>query len=131
MIKHVRRGMQAVLLLLLFLSGPVFAPVHTGLSSLALAQGQSGGVDEATLEKFAVAAREVVAVRQEYEPLIRTAPNAEMAKALSEDARAKMDAAFASAGITPQRYLEIAQAAQTDAALRERIQKMLKDETGQ
>ena len=48
-------------------------------------------------------------------------------QALSEDARARMDAAFSTAGITPGQYLEIAQAAQTDTALRERIGEMLEE----
>ena len=93
----------------------------------ARAEVQAPAYDEATLEKFAIAAREIVTVRKEYEPLIRTAPNAEIAQALSEDARARIDAAFSTAGITPEQYLEIAQMAQTDTALRERIGEMLEE----
>ena len=127
MTRTFQRCLRTLLLACLLLSGQALMSAPAGLTMSAWAEGQVPTYDEATLEKFAIAAREVVAVRKEYEPLIRTAPNAEVAQALSEDARARMDAAFSTAGITPKQYLEIAQAAQTDTALRERIGKMLEE----
>ena len=127
MTRTFQRCLQTLLLACLLLSGQALMSAPAGLTMSAWAEGQVPTYDEATLEKFAIAAREVVAVRKEYEPLIRTAPNAEVAQALSEDARARMDAAFSTAGITPGQYLEIAQAAQTDTALRERIGEMLEE----
>jgi len=127
MIRTFRRGLPTLLLAYLLLFGPALISAPTALTMSARAEVQAPAYDEATLEKFAIAAREIVNVRKEYEPLIRTAPNAEIAQALSEDARARMDAAFSTAGITPGQYLEIAQAAQTDTALRERIGEMLEE----
>jgi Zn-dependent protease with chaperone function len=127
MIRTFRRGLPTLLLAYLLLFGPALISAPTALTMSARAEVQAPAYDEATLEKFAIAAREIVNVRKEYEPLIRTAPNAEIAQALSEDARARMDAAFSTAGITPEQYLEIAQAAQTDTALRERIGEMLEE----
>jgi len=127
MIRTFRRCLPTLLLAYLLLSGPALISAPAALTMSARAEVQAPAYDEATLEKFAIAAREIVNVRKEYEPLIRTAPNAEIAQALSEDARARMDAAFSTAGITPGQYLEIAQAAQTDTALRERIGEMLEE----
>ena len=127
MIRTFRRGLPTLLLAYLLLFGPALISAPAALTMSARAEVQAPAYDEATLEKFAIAAREIVNVRKEYEPLIRTAPNAEIAQALSEDARARMDAAFSTAGITPEQYLEIAQAAQTDTALRERIGEMLEE----
>ncbi len=127
MIRTFRRCLPTLLLAYLLLFGPALISAPVALNMSARAEVQAPVYDEATLEKFAIAAREIVTVRKEYEPLIRTAPNAEIAQALSEDARARMDAAFSTAGITPEQYLEIAQAAQTDTALRERIGEMLEE----
>ena len=84
-----------------------------------LAQAQ---VDEPTMKAFVEAAKEVVALRQRYEPLLQKAETQEAAQNLVEEARGLMNAAITSSGMTVEEYTGIARAAQADPTLRARIE---------
>jgi CHASE3 domain sensor protein len=84
-----------------------------------LAQAQ---VDEPTMKAFVEAAKEVVALRQRYEPLLQKAETQEAAQKLVEEARGLMNAAITSSGMTVEEYTGIARAAQADPTLRARIE---------
>jgi len=84
-----------------------------------LAQAQD---DEPTMKAFVEAAKEVVALRQRYEPLLQKAKTQEAAQKLVEEARGLMNAAITSSGMTVEEYTGIARAAQADPTLRARIE---------
>lgn len=84
-----------------------------------LAQAQD---DEPTMKAFVEAAKEVVALRQRYEPLLQKAETQEAAQKLVEEARGLMNAAITSSGMTVEEYTGIARAAQADPTLRARIE---------
>ena len=84
-----------------------------------LAQAQD---DEPTMKAFVEAAKEVVAPRQRYEPLLQKAETQEAAQKLVEEARGLMNAAITSSGMTVEEYTGIARAAQADPTLRARIE---------
>ena len=84
-----------------------------------LAQAQD---DEPTMKAFVEATKEVVALRQRYEPLLQKAETQEAAQKLVEEARGLMNAAITSSGMTVEEYTGIARAAQADPTLRARIE---------
>ncbi|WP_238547739.1 DUF4168 domain-containing protein [Meridianimarinicoccus roseus] len=78
--------------------------------------------DDATLERFVLAALEVGAVRQAYVPRVQGAANEEEARAIAEDARSEMQAAVEQVdGMSVDTYVEIGEAATDDEALAARI----------
>lgn len=95
----------------------------------ALAQsGQDaaqGTYDEATIDKFVQAARQVVALRKQYEHRLEAAPTKEAAQKLVDEARVLMSAAIAGAGFTDAEYMEIARTAQADPTLRARLEALV------
>jgi hypothetical protein len=119
---HVRRALFAAAVI--GFSAFVAAPASADQDGTQLAQS-GAAYDDATLVQFAGAAKEIVALRQKYEPALQSAPNETMANALIEEARNLMDKAITDSGMSRERYLEIATAAQTDPALRERIGALL------
>ena len=84
-----------------------------------LAQAQD---DEPTMKAFVEAAKEVVALRQRYEPLLQKAETQEAAQKLVEEAPGLMNAAITSSGMTVEEYTGIARTAQADPTLRARIE---------
>lgn len=110
--------LAAALLATLLLAVPPSPALATDLPD-QLAQAQ---VDEPTMKAFVEAAREVVALRQRYEPLLQKAESQEAAQKLVEEARGLMNAAITSTGMTVEEYTGIARAAQADPTLRARIE---------
>lgn len=84
-----------------------------------------GTYDEATIDNFVKAARQVVALRKQYEPKLEAAPTKEAAQTLVDEARGLMSAAIASAGFTDAEYMEIARTAQADPTLRARLEALV------
>ncbi len=124
--RHLRTAMAAAGLA--FVLALPAAQVQASPEGPQLAQSGAATFDDATLKQFAGAAKEIVALRRQYEPALQSAPNEAMASALIEEARALMDKAITDSGMTRERYIEIATAAQTDPALRERIGALLEEE---
>ncbi|MDA0787062.1 MAG: DUF4168 domain-containing protein [Proteobacteria bacterium] len=92
--------------------------------AVILAQGQPApvAVSEADLATFVTAAKSIVALRHQYEPRLAAAGSQAEADALLQEARGLMSTAIADAGISIDNYMAIANAAQTDPALRQRIE---------
>ena len=89
---------------------------------VAQAQAAPAAVDEAQLAIFVTAAKSIVALRLQYEPRMAAARSQAEADALLQEARGLMSTAITDAGISVEDYLAIANAAQGDPALRERIE---------
>lgn len=89
-----------------------------------LVQGQPApaAVSEADLAIFVTAAKSIVALRREYEPRLSAAGSQAEADALIQEARDLMSTAITDAGISVENYMAIATAAQSDPALRTRIE---------
>ena len=68
------------------------------------------------------AAKSIVALRRQYEPRLAAAGSQAEADALIQEARGLMSTAISDAGITIENYMAIANAAQSDPALRQRIE---------
>lgn len=90
-----------------------------------LAQSGQTDIDDAAIETFVEAARAVVALRREYEPRLESAANEAAARNIIDEARGRMNAAITDAGMTLDRYLEIAEAAQNDPTLRARLEELV------
>ena len=105
------------------LAALAMAPANAG-SGTELAQSQTAPapVDEAQVAVFVTAAKSIVALRRQYEPRLAAAGSQAEADALIEEARVLMATAITDAGITVENYLAIANAAQADPALRQRIE---------
>ena len=89
---------------------------------LAQAQTAPSPVDEAQLSIFVTAAKSIVALRRQYEPRLAAAGSQAEADALIQEARGLMSTAISAAGIPIENYMAIANAAQSDPALRQRIE---------
>ncbi|MDG2269510.1 MAG: DUF4168 domain-containing protein [Alphaproteobacteria bacterium] len=98
-----------------------FVPANAG-PGVELAQTQSAptAVDAAQLKIFVTAAKSIVALRRQYEPRLAAAVSQAEADALIQEARGLMSTAITDAGITVENYMAIANAAQSDPALRQR-----------
>lgn len=120
-------------------------PIKTPLTAVALALGfaggatlpalaqeapaieaETGGYSEAQLEAFVAAALAVSEIQQEAAAQLMETPDEAEQTALLEQANAAMvDAIEDAPGITVPEYIEIAEAAETDPALRATIEDML------
>lgn len=107
-------GLMAALLLAVPLS-----PAHATEPEAQLAQAQ---VDEPTMQAFVNAAKEIISLRQRYEPLLQKAESQEAAEKLVTEARGLMNTAITSSGMTVKEYTDIARTAQADPTLRARIE---------
>jgi len=84
-----------------------------------------GSYDEATIQSFVKAAREVVALRKKYEPQLQATETKEAAQTLVDEARALMNEAIEREGFTVDEYTAIAKTAQADPTLRARAEAMV------
>lgn len=99
------------------------APANAGPAvELAQAQAAPTAVDAAQFAVFVTAARSIVALRRQYEPRMAAAGSQAAADALLQEARGLMSTAITDAGISVENYMAIANAAQADPALRQRIE---------
>lgn len=105
------------------LAALTMAPANAGPGAeLAQAQTAPSPVDEPQLEIFVTAAKSIVALRRQYEPRLAAAGSQAEADALIQEARGLMATAITDAGISVDNYMAIANAAQSDPALRQRIE---------
>jgi len=108
---------------LLPLATLTMGPANAGPGvELAQAQTAPAVIDEAQLEIFVTAARSIVSLRRQYEPRMAAARSQVEVDALTQEARGLMATAITDAGISVENYLAIANAAQSDPALRTRIE---------
>ncbi len=77
----------------------------------------SAAFSEAQIDAFAVAARDVTQLQQEYSTKLQTAGSAEEAAELREEATDAMTEVVEEQGLTPEEYNAILQAAQADPTL--------------
>ena len=105
------------------LAALTMTPANAGPDvELAQAQTVPAPVDEAQLAIFVTAAKSIVALRRQYEPRMAAAGSQAEADALMQEARGLMANAITDAGISIDNYMAIANAAQADPELRQRIE---------
>ena len=81
----------------------------------------SGEITDDKVKSFALAMNQVSNLNQKYSAQIEAAPDDAARTEIQRQAATEMGQAVQQAGITPQEYNQIAQAAQNDAELRARI----------
>ena len=92
----------------------------------AAAQPNTGPAPSDTeLKNFAGAVVDVQKIQQSMQPELAAAKTADARTQLQQSAEKKMEAAVQSHQLTPQRYVQIATLAQTDNAVRTKIQRLL------
>lgn len=106
------------------------AAAALGLGSAAQAQeGGSAGtfadqVDEQQLEAFVVARAEVQEIQQEYTSRLQSAEDDQRAAELQSEAQEKMVTAVEDEGLSVQEFNQIAEAAQNDPEVQEKLQQL-------
>ncbi len=100
------------------------APGNNAPQQNAAPSGSSAHYSDATLEKFVSAFQKVGEIRQEYIGKLQQVDDKEKAQSLQQEAGAKMTGAVEDSGLKVETYNQIAQDAQQDPQLRERIFKM-------
>lgn len=92
----------------------------------AAAQPSTGPAPSDTeLKNFAGAVVDVQHIQQSMQPELAAAKTPDARTKLQQSAEKKMEAAVQSHQLTPQRYVQIANLAQTDDSVRTKIQKLL------
>ena len=81
--------------------------------------------NEATINNFVTAARQIVELRKSYEPRLQAAESKEAAQKLVDEARGLMLVAIKGVGFTQKEYAEIARTAQADPTLRARVESLI------
>lgn len=108
----------------------ITAAAALGLGPAAQAQdsGSAGTfadeVDEQQLEAFVVARAEVQEIQQDYTSRLQSAENDQNAAELQAEAQEKMVSAVEDAGLSVQEFNRIAEAAQNDPEVQEKIQEL-------
>jgi hypothetical protein len=81
--------------------------------------------NEATINNFVTAARQIVELRKSYEPRLQAAESKEAAQKLVDEVRGLMLVAIKGVGFTQKEYAEIARTAQADPTLRARVEALI------
>lgn len=108
----------------------ITAAAALGLGPAAQAQdsGSAGTfadeVDEQQLEAFVVARADVQEIQQDYTSRLQSAENDQDAAELQAEAQEKMVSAVEDAGLSVQEFNRIAEAAQNDPEVQEKIQEL-------
>lgn len=123
-----RKTYLAVILAGLTLSGAALAQQTATEAPVQAAATQQTTVDlsDANLLKFSVAMDSIQKVGAEYEGKFQAAETPEQAQQVQQEAQAEMVKAVEAAGLTADEYNAIAQQAQQDEALRNKILAMAK-----
>lgn len=123
-----RKTYLAVILAGLTLSGATLAQQTATEAPAQAAAAQQTTVDlsDANLLKFSVAMDSIQKVGAEYEGKFQAAETPEQAQQVQQEAQAEMVKAVEAAGLTADEYNAIAQQAQQDEALRNKILAMAK-----
>ncbi|MEH6555425.1 DUF4168 domain-containing protein [Pseudoalteromonas tetraodonis] len=91
-------------------------------------QQQVSGIKDAKLLQFSIAMDSIDKINTRYEAEFQSAENTEQAQIIQQKAQAEMVQAVEKAGLTVSDYSQIAQQAQQDPQLRERIMNMSRAE---
>lgn len=108
----------------------ITAAAALGMGPAAQAQdsGSAGTfadeVDEQQLEAFVVARADVQEIQQDYTSRLQSAENDQDAAELQAEAQEKMVSAVEDAGLSVQEFNRIAEAAQNDPEVQEKIQEL-------
>lgn len=106
----------------------------TVLLALPMAQAEEGSAQvsaqkvsysEPKLKQFANAYRSIVILSREYAPKLKAAADIKEAEAINSEAQSKMISAIEAAGLSKDEYQQIAASLKSDAALLERVNKIL------
>lgn len=118
-----RKSYLAVVLASLTMAGTAqLAQAQTNPATpQAQSQVQAKNFDDAVLLKFSLAMEEVQNVGSKYEAEFQNAEDATEAQKIQQAAQQEMVAAVESSGLTTEEYNQIAQQAQQDEQLRNRI----------
>jgi len=81
--------------------------------------------NEATINNFVTAARQIAELRKSYEPRLQAAESKEAAQKLVDEARGLMLVVIKGVGFTQKEYAEIARTAQADPTLRARVEALI------
>ncbi|NLQ18522.1 DUF4168 domain-containing protein [Marinomonas sp. M1K-6] len=116
------------LLLALGLSSVLYA--NEGQTNSTQAQAPQAApaatdINKADLEKFAAVQTDLEAIRDEYAGKLEGTSDPEQAAALQQEAAQTMVQAVESTGLDVNVYTQIAQAVNSDPALREQVMKMM------
>ncbi|WP_215398782.1 DUF4168 domain-containing protein [Rheinheimera oceanensis] len=124
-----RKTYLAAILAGLTLSGAALAQQTATETPAQAAAAQQRTVDlsDANLLKFSVAMDSIQKVGAEYESKFQAAETPEQAQQVQQEAQAEMVKAVEAAGLTADEYNAIAQQAQQDEALRNKILAMAKN----
>lgn len=124
MLKTYARGVRHTIMSALLALAMISAWHGTAMAQ-AGPQVAQGTYDEATIQSFVKAARQVIVLRQQYEPKLQAAPTKEAAQKLVDEARGLMNTAILGEGFTVEEYTEIARTAQADPTLRARVESLV------
>lgn len=100
-----------------------FANANTGVA-VPSAQQQTSSIKDAKLLKFSIAMDSIDKISSQYEAEFQSAEDTEQAQAIQQRAQEEMIKAVKKAGLTVAEYSEIAQQAQQNPELRDRIMNM-------
>lgn len=104
-----------------------FANANTGVA-VPSAQQQTSGIKDAKLLQFSIAMDSIDKINARYEAEFQSAEDTEQAQIIQQRAQAEMVKAVEKSGLTVSDYSQIAQQAQQDPQLRERIMNMSRAE---
>lgn len=107
------------------------APLAPATAQEAETPQSESAVPDALLDSFVMAALSVSEVAEDYQGRIQAAENDEARQQLATEARQAMITAVEDTdGITVEEYVTIAEAAQTDEALNQRVMDVLAERSG-
>ncbi len=110
-------------LFLVFLIAAVLAPVSGWSQSEQGAKGDGAQIEvtDQEVSAFAQAQQQVAGIQQEYAPLVSQEKDVDKQQEIAQEANEKMVGAVEDQGFDVQRYNMIANAAQSDTDLQQRI----------
>ena len=111
----------------IFVAGFLVLPFTKPTRAQDLPQ-QAVNLSDDQLRAFAKVYIEVDKIRQEYEPRLREAKDAEQGKQIETEAVTKMQGAAAKEGMTPESYRQIFETARADEGLRQKLVKFINEE---
>lgn len=117
----------APILAVVALAAPLAVPMAAPFAGPAMAQeAPAASIDDAQLQAFVAALREVDSIEQRYGAALNEAESEEARQAVIAEANeAMVEAIEETPGITLQEYLGVLEQAQADPALNARIMEML------
>ncbi|HWP60566.1 MAG TPA: DUF4168 domain-containing protein [Candidatus Acidoferrales bacterium] len=85
-------------------------------------------LDENQLKNFARVYVQLEKITKSYEPRLKESPDAETSRQIRTEAKAKIDEALASGGLTTESYTQIVQTVNANDELRKKVIQMINEE---